>query len=61
MSREMLKGIIDLIPDSDVETIYKVIIKFIPEVPPEPDEIAAIAEADADTSPTISHTAINWD
>lgn len=28
---------------------------------PEPDELEAIAEAKADTSPTIPHNAINWD
>lgn len=33
----------------------------IPEVEPEPDEIEAIAEAKADTSPTVSRDAINWD
>lgn len=61
MSKEALKNIIDLIPDEDIETIYKVVIKFIPEDKPEPDELEAIAEAKADTSDTISHDAINWD
>ena len=28
---------------------------------PLPDEIEAILEAKADTSPTISHNEINWD
>ena len=28
---------------------------------PEPDELEAIAEAKADTSPTVPHEAINWD
>lgn len=57
----MIKGLIDLIPDKDIETIYKVIVKFVPEVEPEEDEIQAIAEAKADHSPTVSHDAINWD
>ncbi len=26
MSREMLKGLIDLVPDEDIETIYKVVM-----------------------------------
>ena len=60
MSREMLKGLIDLVPDEDIEAIYKVIIKFIPEVIPEPDEIEAIMEAKADKSPTVSHEDIFW-
>lgn len=61
MSRDMVKGLIDLIPDKDMDTIYKVIVKFIPEEPAEPEELEAIAEAKADTSPTIPHNAINWD
>lgn len=35
--------------------------KIIIEVKPEQDELVAIAEAKADTSPTIPHDAINWD
>ena len=61
MSKEALKNIIDLVPDEDIETIYKVVIRFIPEDKPEPDELEAIAEANADTSPTVTHEAINWD
>lgn len=61
MSKEALKNIIDLIPDEDIETIYKVVVKFIPEDKPLPDELKAIAEARADSEPTISHNSINWD
>ncbi|MFG6393959.1 MAG: hypothetical protein K1W24_07235 [Lachnospiraceae bacterium] len=63
MSKEMLKGLIELVPDEDVETLYKVVIKFIPEVEPEPDEVAAIMEGrkDREENGTIPHEAINWD
>ena len=61
MSKEMVKSLIDLVPDADIETIYRVVVKFIPEDKPEPDELEAIAEAKADTSPTIPHDAINWE
>ncbi len=61
MSKEILKSLIELIPDEDIETIYRVVIKFVSEVEPEPEEVEAIAEAKADTSPTIPHGAINWD
>ena len=57
----MVKSLIDLVPDADIETIYRVVVKFIPEDKPEPDELEAIAEAKADTSPTIPHDAIKWD
>lgn len=63
MSKETLKNLIELVPDKDIETLYKVVIRFIPEVPAEADEIEAFAEARADREKngTISHDAINWD
>ena len=61
MSKEVIKGLIDLIPDEDIETIYKVIIKFIPEEKPEEDEIKAILEAREDQSSMTSHKEIDWD
>jgi len=61
MSKETLKNLIDLVPDEDIDTLHKVIIKFIPEVEPEEDEPEIIAAAKADKSPTISHKDINWD
>ena len=42
MSKELVKGLIDLVPDKDIETIYQFIIKFIPEDEPMEDEIIAI-------------------
>jgi hypothetical protein len=61
MSKEIVKSLIDLVPDADMDVIYKIVVKFIPEATPEPDELEAIAEAKADTSPTVPHEAINWD
>lgn len=45
------------------QDLYRVIIKFIPEVKPEPDEIEAILEGRKDRAEngTIPHDAINWD
>ena len=61
MSRETIKYLIDMIPEKDIDTIYRVLVRFVPETEPLPDEIEAILEAKADTSPTISHNEINWD
>ena len=62
MSKEMLKNLIELVPEEDVEVLYKVIIKFIPEEVPEPDEIEAILEGRKDRAKngTIPPDAINW-
>lgn len=61
MSRETIKNMINFIPEEDIDTIYKVLIRFIPEDKPSQDEIEAIEEANADKIPTISHNEINWD
>lgn len=63
MSKETLKNLIELVPENDIDVLYKVIIKFIPETVPEPDEIKAIKEGREDRAEngTISHEDINWD
>lgn len=61
MSKETLKNLIELVPDEDIETLHRVIIKFIPEEKPEADEAEAIARAKADNSETVPHEAVNWD
>ncbi len=63
MSKEMLKNLIELVPENDIDVLYKVIIKFIPEVKPKPDEIEAIeaGRKDRKENGTVSHEAIDWD
>lgn len=63
MSKEMLKNLIELVPEKDIDVLYKVIVKFIPEVVPEPDEVEAIEEGrkDREKNGTILHEAIEWD
>lgn len=31
MNRDILKNLIELVPDKDIDTLYKVIIKFVPK------------------------------
>lgn len=63
LSKEMLKGLIDLIDDSDTDTIFKVLVRFVPEEAPLPDEIEAINRADESIARygTVPHESINWD
>lgn len=63
MSKEMLKGLIELVPEEDIETLYNVVVKFIPEDAPLPDEIEAIERANKSIAKngTVPHDAINWD
>ena len=59
----MLKNLIELVPEEDVEVLYKVLYKVIIKFIPEPGEIEAILEGRMDRAKngTISHDAINWD
>lgn len=62
MKREILKSLIDLIDDNDTETIFRVLVRFVPEDAPLPDEIEAIMKANQSiqTEGIISHEEINW-
>lgn len=59
----MLKNLIDIIAEDDIDTIFKVLIRFVPEDEPLPDEIEAIEAANNSIKEngTIPHDAINWD
>ena len=63
MSKEMLKNLIELVSDSDIELLYRVILKFIPEYEPLPDELEALMEGRKDRleNGSISHNDVNWD
>ena len=63
MTKEMLKGLIELVSEEDIETLYNVVVKFIPENVPLPDEIEAIERADKRIAKngTVPHDAVDWD
>ncbi len=63
MNREVLKNLIELIPEEDINTIYQLIIKFIPEDEPLADEIKSInlAKEDIEKYGTTPHEQIDWD
>ena len=63
MTKEMLKGLIELVSEEDIETLYNVVVKFIPENVPLPDEIEAIERADKSIAKngTVPFFAVDWD
>jgi len=63
MSREALKNLIELVPEQDIETLFRVIVKFVPGDIADQDEIEAIvaAKRDIEENGTVSHNDINWD
>jgi len=42
MSREAIIGLLDNVDESEYELLYRVILKFVREVPALPDEVEAI-------------------
>ena len=63
MSKETLKNLIELVPENDIDVLYRVIVKFIPEEKPEPDEIEALLEGRKERAENgnIPHEIIDWD
>ena len=63
MGKAVLHNLIDLLNESDTETIYNVLIRFIPEEAPYPDEAEAISQAEADiaNNDVFKLSEINWD
>ena len=63
MQKEILKNLIDMIDEKDTETIFRVLVRFVPEEVPLPDEIEAIVKANESIRDcgTISHDDINWE
>ncbi len=62
MSKETLKHLIELVPEQDIETLYNVVIRFIPSDVPLSDEVEAIKQANDSIEKygTISHNDIDW-
>lgn len=62
MSKETLKGLIDLIDDADMETIFRVLVRFVPEDKPLPDEVESIGKANRSIAKngTVSYDEIDW-
>lgn len=46
MGKAVLHNLIDLLNEADTDVIYKVLIRFVPETEPLPDEIKAIKRAE---------------
>ena len=62
MSKAVLHSLIDLLSETDTETIYNVLIKFIPSDKPLPDEVEAISQAitDIQNGDVESLSSVDW-
>ncbi|MCL2168512.1 MAG: hypothetical protein FWB74_00640 [Defluviitaleaceae bacterium] len=61
-TRQQLRDIIDVVDSKELGVLYQVLIKFIPEVAPMPDEIEAIrlGREEIRRKETVSHDEIDW-
>lgn len=50
MGKAVLHNLIDMLSETDTETIYNVLVRFVPEVKPYEDEVKAIEQAEIDIS-----------
>lgn len=62
MGKAVLHNLIDMLNDTDTETIYNVLIRFVPEVKPYADEIEAIEQAETDIAngDVVNLESIDW-
>lgn len=62
MSKDVLHNLIDMLNETDTETIYNVLVRFIPDVKPSDDEIDAITQAEEDikNGDVFKLSAISW-
>jgi len=61
-TRQQLRDIIDVVDSKELNVLYQVLIKFIPETVPLPDEIEAIrlGRDEIRREETVSHDEIDW-
>ena len=62
-NRQQLHDIIDIVDPKELNVLYQVLIKFIPEDEPTIDEIEAIRSGreEIKRGETVSHDDIDWD
>ena len=62
VTRQQLRDIIDVVDPKELNVLYQVLIKFIPETVPLPDEIEAIqlGRDEICREETVTHDEIDW-
>lgn len=48
MSRDTLHNLVEIVDEREIETVYRILLKFVAEDVAAPDEVAAIREARQD-------------
>jgi len=63
VTRETLRQLVDVVDTKDINIVYQILVRFIPEVVPFADEVEAIAAANESIEQfgTVDYADINWD
>ena len=48
MSRETLHSLVDIVDEKEIDTVYRILLKFVEDDVATPDEVEAIREAKQD-------------
>lgn len=61
-TRQQLHTLVDMLEENGLDTIYNIMIRFIPEIEPLPDEIESHARAmeEFKRGDVVSHDEIDW-
>ena len=61
-TRQQLRDIIDVVDSKELNVLYQVLIKFIPESEPLPDEVEAIrlGRDEINRGEIVNHDEIDW-
>jgi hypothetical protein len=63
LARQRLHTLVDMVDEIGLDTLYNVMIRFIPEDDPLPDEITShiVALKEIENGDVVNHDDINWD
>lgn len=62
MGKAVLHNLIDMLNETDTETIYNILVRFVPGVKPYADEVEAIEQAEIDITngDVVDLASVNW-
>ena len=62
MGKAVLHNLIDMLNETDTETIYNILVRFVPGVKPYTDEVEAIEQAEIDITngDVVDLASVNW-
>ena len=62
VTRDTLRQLVDVVDSKDIDIVYQILVRFIPEVVPLDDEVEAIKAADKSIEQygTVDYADVDW-